>query len=449
MQAQELVGVPGEQWNLYRKKHIAEIQAVKNGDWDIIDRRTWPYPYIPECASQDTEILTLNGWKHFEELKNEDLVATRNSAGELEWQKPTKLVSSHYTGPMCHFKGLGVDLLVTPNHRILGRKVFREWNGDKKNAEGHEEFVLAANIPSRALTCRFEIPLTSTWKGKLPEFGTTVVLKAANENKDQHPKQYKVDLKDWVAFLGLYLAEGDSSGGHAGIVKHDSTVKTPIQIQAIAAAADRTPEYYLPSRDKSKGGQGYSVSIAQLPTSKDFSKMERFLLNFPVPFKWDKYSNRFSVYSKALWQTTAPLGNSHTKYIPQWVKNLPPEYLEVMLNWMVMGDGYKYGTGGKYIEYYTSSRKLADDVQEVAQKIGIAANVKQGTTTATTPGRGKSFFYTVRLLNRAWAGIGAGKEVPYDGLIWCVSVPNQTIFVRRNGKGIWTGNSLHRLNQPI
>ena len=33
------------------------------------------------------------------------------------------------------------------------------------------------------------------------------------------------------------------------------------------------------------------------------------------------------------------------------------------------------------------------------------------------------------------------KKIDYDGIVWCVSVPNKRIYVIRNGKSAWVGNS--------
>ncbi|MHA1471409.1 MAG: hypothetical protein ACTSSP_12765, partial [Candidatus Asgardarchaeia archaeon] len=38
------------------------------------------------------------------------------------------------------------------------------------------------------------------------------------------------------------------------------------------------------------------------------------------------------------------------------------------------------------------------------------------------------------------------KMVPYNGLIYCVNVKNHIIYVRRNGKAYWCGNSNKYLN---
>ncbi len=75
----------------------------------------------PDCYSEDTSILTPDGWKQFCELKEDDLVAQVTDSGEYEFVKPLKIVNQEYVGKMHHFKDHHgkVDLLVTPNHRMV------------------------------------------------------------------------------------------------------------------------------------------------------------------------------------------------------------------------------------------------------------------------------------------------------------------------------------------
>lgn len=75
----------------------------------------------PDCYSEDTSILTPDGWKQFCELKEDDLVAQVTDSGEYGFVKPLKIVNQEYVGKMHHFKDHHgkVDLLVTPNHRMV------------------------------------------------------------------------------------------------------------------------------------------------------------------------------------------------------------------------------------------------------------------------------------------------------------------------------------------
>lgn len=46
--AAELAGAPLEQWPTIRAAQASKIQAVRDGNYDIIDRRSWVFPYLPE-----------------------------------------------------------------------------------------------------------------------------------------------------------------------------------------------------------------------------------------------------------------------------------------------------------------------------------------------------------------------------------------------------------------
>jgi UDP-2,3-diacylglucosamine pyrophosphatase LpxH len=78
-----------------------------------------------DCFSEDTEILTEAGWVTFERLQKLTglKVATYNKeTGVIEYQEPTSVVWGKYSGDMYHFSRSSLDLLVTPNHRMLARK---------------------------------------------------------------------------------------------------------------------------------------------------------------------------------------------------------------------------------------------------------------------------------------------------------------------------------------
>lgn len=73
------------------------------------------------CYSQDTEILTQRGFIKFSDLKESDLVSQVYGDGSSEFIKPKAIFEYDYKGGMVSFKSdrnVGVDLLVTPNHRM-------------------------------------------------------------------------------------------------------------------------------------------------------------------------------------------------------------------------------------------------------------------------------------------------------------------------------------------
>lgn len=68
------------------------------------------------CYSEDTEILTPNGWKSFGSLSNTDEVAQYEN-GSISFVKPLEIVWQHYKGLM--YEDPTTKFKVTPNHRVL------------------------------------------------------------------------------------------------------------------------------------------------------------------------------------------------------------------------------------------------------------------------------------------------------------------------------------------
>jgi len=486
--AQELAQTPVNMWVQKKSEQAKEIQAVKAGQFPIIGRRSWAFPYVPECYTKSTLILTKqHGWIPVEEMKKEDWFATRSDKGEFQWQQATRISKSYYEGPVLHFKNLGVDLMVTPNHRMLGRKVVR----GGKDSFGEVGFVRADKLLDLGDTKdwstsheRFEIPLTSNWVGKLPSFGTKVPIKPKTIPKFAHNlKSYEVPLEDWVAFLGLFLAEGSTEGAHYGMRKHDYKDKRSLFVQAMAASADQQALVSLPTGIPSSSTK-YRVRISQKSSSIHYKEIEKLLAK--LPFSFSKDGHGWACGVKSLWQELSPLGNSHTKYIPEWVKELPPKYLKILLKWYWMGDGnvYYFRTGaGPFQEGGTASKKLAEDILELAQKTGGSASISQKNRKGTTAdvGRPSAPTYVIRVHRKSFASVSRPEVEQYKGYVYCPSVPNGTVYVRRvysssirralvveralqkqlgrrktgvgatnhgTGPACWCGNSLHRLRRP-
>jgi len=105
-----------DSWDLW---HVLTnyLPKLKN----IIMNRDGKLVVRPDCYDEKTEILTNNGWKLFKDLnKEKDLVAQFDN-GNIEFIKPLKYIEKNYNGDMVNFTSVKnkIDLLVTPNHRML------------------------------------------------------------------------------------------------------------------------------------------------------------------------------------------------------------------------------------------------------------------------------------------------------------------------------------------
>jgi len=77
--------------------------------------------YYTNCVSDDTEILTEDGWKFRKDVRVGDNVLTLNMNDKLLYYQPVlrKFEQSLKNAKMVSIKGKATDQLVTPNHNIL------------------------------------------------------------------------------------------------------------------------------------------------------------------------------------------------------------------------------------------------------------------------------------------------------------------------------------------
>lgn len=90
----------------------------KSGEKKIKDLRQ-----LGKCFHPDTEVLTKTGWIKIIDLKEgiEIAAAFPNQDGEvvIEWQIPTNIFSKPYKGNLVHLQNEGINIRVTPDHRMV------------------------------------------------------------------------------------------------------------------------------------------------------------------------------------------------------------------------------------------------------------------------------------------------------------------------------------------
>ena len=213
-----------------------------------------------------------------------------------------------------------------------------------------------------------------------------------------------------------------------------ATSALPHYQQALAALMALSP--YRP--------RSYRVRVAQTQYGKR-AEVEALLARLPWRFQPDKDEKGFAAYNRYLWEMVHPLGNTYTKFVPQWIKDLPPEYVRIFLDWAMKGDGC-ITEDGCHI-YFTASKQLADDMQELFQRSGTSARVTKKASRGSAPwgvsAARSAPLYMVHEKKRAFYGVRARHitQEEYHGDVYCVDVPNKTVYVRRNGKAFWCGRS--------
>lgn len=339
------------------------------------------------CLSEDTETLTEDGFKTWDQIDEKDKIATFNPKTQnIEYNKYNDKHVSNYNGEMINFKNGKIDVLVTPDHNMWYKK--RLGYGNRKYAD---EFVLekAKNIKDRP---KFQSVID--WKGKEP--------------KEKYMLGDKEVLaEDYLRFIGYYLSEG-----------------------------------YTVINKKTRN---YQVGITQDIKSKYRNNMESLLSKLPYIFKnYGDYDMRTCNIKLAYFCAENFGKGSFNKYIPKELKMLDKKWLKILLDCLMEGDGYtrpatiKKKTNKKYYIYTTVSKKLSDDVYEIAWKVGYVPIVfknKNDNRYVICFSDGEAGKYPT--LNKT----SEIKRINYNGIVYCFDVPNHLFVIRRNGLINIQGNS--------
>jgi len=357
------------------------------------------------CYDDKTEVLTEEGWKFFKNISKEDRVATLNpETEEIEYQNPIELVEYDNYNELIYFKTNKVDLMVTPNH-----KLFVKYMGGYKNAKW--KLIRADEVKSA-----IKMKKNGIWKGKEEEFFVLPSTKQSNGHYIKKIPEKKIPMDIWLKFFGLYLAEGSA---------------TIVQL---------------------KNGKSYKTQLCHF-NNNNLDEIEKELSKYFSICRY-KESGKFVINNKQLTEYLKQFGCAWQKFIPKEIKQLSSRQLKILLDWYMKGD-----SDGRRI--YTSSKKLVDDIQEIALKIGISADytIRKNKKKGYIGNREIHCKHTQYIISinktqnepevyQKRKKIKVKEIVPYRGKVYCVEVPKyHTLYVRRNGKAVWCGNTRtwHRL----
>ena len=361
------------------------------------------------CERPDAEILTNNGWKIYTDVDIiNDKVLSYTGDGYMEWQKIEKVIEKDFQGNLLELKNRGIRIVVTPDHYFtVLRRVFKR---DRKNNNRLELVGYKIREERKMVTKLLSndvIPRGGKWKGINKRF-----FKLPKLDKS---KEKPIDIRLWVAFLGIFLSEGSVS------------------------------------YDKNRGSYRITISQTESVSKNQYKKIYSLLGKFP--FKFNKFKTGFTCYNKQLYAYLKRFGKCYAKFIPDDIKRLSPHLLNILINWMILGDGTCYTNKNrkKVCVYYTVSKKLKDDIEEVLLKAGwtyhtIVRIPRDGNIEGRLikkENRVPCFEIRLRRNNKAQVKSLHRKKLFYKGKVFCLQLQNyHNFYVRRNGTGYFTGNSL-------
>ena len=381
--------------------HMDALDFLKMLGDNSIDTVLYDPPY---CYDETTEVFTKDGFKSFKDVTYQDEIATLNTQNNhLEYHNPIEIISKKYCGDMINIDSQSISMFVTPNHKC--------WVKDSFYNNYH--WLDAKDLYKN--TSKHWFQKTCDWDGDEQEYfilPAVNFIKANRYGEKNKPDKYiKMDI--WLKFLGLYLSEGDC---------------------------------YI------RGKSDYSIRISQ--RKKIGRKYIKDVLN-EIGYNYIEEKDRFTIYDKQLYMYLNTLGKSDKKYIPEEFKNLSKRQLLILIEALMIGDGtnityhkFNKSTNKTYFyttnSYYTNSIKLRDDFVEIAIKSGRGVSIK------VSKKKDYKDVYAIHILKSSNFSV---KQKDYsvmknwEGTIYCLTVPNSTLLVKRKGRVYWCGNSPRQVSE--
>jgi len=409
--------IPLDSFNISHLKNLTSPYDIRGTSLIVsVWKDLMLYDRLRECHDVETEVLTNQGFKRYNEI-----MSVRPSDGEvslaegievacfnpetegLEYHRPTKTILHNYEGKMVHFKGDKVDCMVTPNHRM---------NVSKKTNKGWTDWntVLAGDIRKGSF---YKFRSKLNWEGN------------SVEEINFAGKEVPADL--FLEFLGYVISEGCIySKGY-----DNKLIMSQLPIQPYYASMRET---FL------KISEIYNRKLQEKIKFQDcgFSSLS------PKDIWTATICHKDLVLALKSEVGTDNKSDSFNKRLPRWVLDLCSSQLKILLEALVAGDGSiipsKYGTPEKAYRYNTVSKQLADDVYELVYKCGFVPNMQvckrdcrdyEEYTILWSDTNYGDFPLIYGNPNHGGANI---EEVEYNDVVWCFEVPTDMFITRRNGK---------------
>ncbi len=257
---------------------------------------------------KETEFLTANGWKHYDEIDEYDLIATFDDTHTIKFEPYISRYDSIYSGEMWTLETSYIKCTVTPNHKLYMSHSFVNKKTDYKYRYLPNENVWEHITVNDFLNNR---------KGEY------FILNHLNNDKMDNP-----DIDDeMLSIIGLFLSDG-------------------------------TTMY--------KNGKISCIRISQLKTGKAYNTLHEISDKYKCgEYHFIKRKNRdevsFDFKNEKLFELVQQCITegkySYQKVMPLFAYTLSKRQFDIMFKSMMLGDGYYHKNGN--LIYYTSSKELA------------------------------------------------------------------------------------------
>ena len=379
------------------------------------------------CYHPDTEVFTEDGWKNITEVTFKDKVAALFDRNQdkfvhkngkfckdkqdlyAKFVYPYHLMHYTYSGDLYEVDAPRVAYSVTPTHRIWCKSRNNKSNDNKWEAkDAHTIYGMSKMFMVSADFDLSDRELPETIKIPYYEYEDSKTLNKLTDKDNL----CEFNTLDFAMFMAFYLSEGSTQHKHQ---------------------------------------KNFNIAITQ--TKKPLCAVIEKILN-RLGFNYyynDLTSQYIIIHQKSLAIYLKQFGTASEKFIPDWIKKLPKEGLELFIASYFNGDGDK--KRAKTI--WTSSYKMVQDLAYIYTLLGgsPSIHVRERFNYSNLNAKGKIIkanfpSYEIRFLEFRIAALHNNRENnchlkrKYDGEVYCVSVHGLGIILTRfKGKQSWQGNS--------
>jgi ribonucleoside-diphosphate reductase alpha chain len=340
------------------------------------------------CYSDDTEVLTSRGFVKFADLMDDDKVAQVHGDLTTSFVVPLERQSYQYSGEMVNFRherNMGINLTVTPNHRMAFLKA-------KKYSERPE--------PVR----KMKRDVTEGWKRKCEH--RLVADTLSNELAETFTPSRETEIP-----FG-----GKANGG--------TNILSPFERLEIAFQADGVTKY--------AGNYGYTFRFAK---PRKIARIKEIFNLCGIEYSENTYEDGVTSFYAKVGQSLSK-DFSHISLegkSAEWCR----AFLKEAANWdgslsvdSSMDCATFSSTGESVIDFFQACASLCGAYS--AKRLNEVGNEKHLPV----------YSLYVSFDRETVTGRGMLKEYSdYSGFVYCVTVPTGNIIVRRSGKTAVCGNS--------
>ena len=351
---------------------------------------------IGMCVDEDTECLTKNGWKRYNDIKlGEEIWSYNPYKQKGEWLPILNIYKEQYQGKMIEINNRRLKTLLTPNHKCL---------------------ILAGRNKNHEIVTAEDLLTIFVNDLRIPRGFTLEPIR--NKNK----KLIKPAQEDLIyELLGLWITDGSwsSHGNHPTISQSKPEIKHIIS-HLVKILGEEGKDYVIHKRDKNKiKGANYSSWIYVLK-----GNLKKKLLSIQSDKRLsEKLINKLNTHQKlflilGLLEGDGSIRRGQKKLIR---RKSNPESLRHFIknNWNA---------------FNSTDEKTLDLFQMLAISVGIP--VKKNKNNGT-----------IRIAQRDYVcladknGMRPIKKIDYEGIVWCPTIKTGFWFARSNGSVFITGNS--------